>query len=200
MSIVELLTLFTDTLFPPREEEHIVRALTLSMVEEMYQTYNVNDWTALSSYKDARVRALIHEAKYEGNVNAQKLLAEFIHLHAKNLLLPDDVVWIPMPLHPARLRARGYNQVTRILHEAHGTYQDTVLVRVRNTKSQTELSRTERLINMNNAFTCISPEIVCGKSVIIVDDVVTTGATLQAAKKAIMEHGPKSVILLALAH
>ncbi len=78
--------------------------------------------------------------------------------------------------------------------------REGVLARVRDTRPQTELSREERLTNVKDAFACIAPEAIVGKDVVIVDDVVTTGATLTSAAHAILKHNPRSVTCIALAH
>ena len=102
------------------------------------------------------------------------------------------------------MRARGYNQVTEVLryalHENHHALSLNTLTRIRDTRPQVELNRLERLTNMKEAFLVTRPESVAGKDIILVDDVVTTGATLHEAEAALMLHNPRSVTLLALAH
>jgi competence protein ComFC len=200
MLLAELLTAFIDTLFPPREDERVVRELTLDVLQELYQPHTKDGWTTLSSFKDTRVRALVHQAKYERDANAQKLLGKLLARHIDEHLEMREAVWVPIPLSPARLRARGYNQVTEVLAHSGLPFVHDALVRTHDTKPQTTLTKAERLVNMENVFAVVRPESITGKDVVILDDVVTTGATLRSAKNALGKHAPKSITLLALAH
>jgi ComF family protein len=196
----KLLTVLSDIIFPPRPDEVLVRTLTEEMVLACYSETIRPAWTALCTFSHPSVRALIHEAKFERNENAQMLLgALFTHYISKN---PQhkEALFLPMPLSTKRLRVRGYNQVASILTYADVHMRTDVLVRVRDTRPQTELSREERFTNVKEAFACISPEVVYGKDIIIVDDVVTTGATLGAAVFAVGKYSPRSVTSIAIAH
>ena len=72
--------------------------------------------------------------------------------------------------------------------------------RVRDTRPQTELARNERISNMRKAFIIKQPQQIVGKHIVLLDDVTTTGATLHAAKAALLLHHPASVTCIALAH
>lgn len=200
MRIVALLKTLGDILFPPRSTEQLVRSLTTEDVRTCYTEAVVRDVTALSSFSDARMRALIHEAKYVHNEDAQVLLATLIHMYCERHPAIERAVFIPVPLSHERMRSRGYNQVTKVLARAGIEPHTEILERVRHTRPQTELGRAERLTNMHNAFVCTKPETVRGNDIVLVDDVVTTGATLEAAKGALLQHAPRSITLLALAH
>jgi len=112
--------------------------------------------------------------------------------------LPDRV--IPIPLHPSRLRARGFNPaggLARALAREHGVRcAPTALRRVRATRSQTGLGRAERARNVRDAFRAAGP---VPARVWLVDDVVTTGATLEAAARALCRAGARSVVALCAA-
>jgi ComF family protein len=110
---------------------------------------------------------------------------------------------LPIPLHRARYYERGYNQSTML---AEGVAQvlgqpcrDDVLRRPRVTRSQTHLSRSERWANVGAAFAVEASETVAGRHVLLVDDVLTTGATLAAAAAVLRQHGAVAVDALALA-
>jgi len=194
-----------DFIFPPSPEARAVRILTPDDCSQLYRESQTNGVTALTDFSSHSVRALIHEAKFHGSVHAQRLLAEILSEHIKKHPALENVLWIPIPLSPLRARMRGYNQVTEVLrHTARETTPpnilDHVLVRVRDTVPQTTLARKERLVNMMNAFVLKNHEVISGKDVVILDDVTTTGATLHAAKAALLPHGPTSITLIALAH
>jgi predicted amidophosphoribosyltransferase len=123
--------------------------------------------------------------------------------HLQSMQMPIGYI-IPIPLSPARLRARGYNQVLEILQanplDPKYTILTNVLVRTRNTRPQTELARSERLTNMHDVFGVVHGESIAGKHILLVDDVTTTGTTLKTAKAALLPYAPASITCLALAH
>jgi ComF family protein len=114
---------------------------------------------------------------------------------------PDAIV--PIPLHRTRLYERGYNQST-MLAEGLSDALDVPLhtdwlTRPRATRSQTHLSRADRWANVATAFDVTAPDEVDGASLLIVDDIITTGSTAVAAAAALKEAGAARVTLCALA-
>jgi ComF family protein len=109
----------------------------------------------------------------------------------------------PVPLHPARLFKRRYNQaaeLARPLARQHGlAYLPDVLVRRRQTGSQAGKSGGARRRNVAGAFEVRAPTSVTGKAIVLIDDVLTTGATAEACAKALKSAGAASVDLLVLA-
>jgi ComF family protein len=147
----------------------------------------------------------IHRMKYSG---MERLASHFGGLAGEILfgadipgMMPDAV--ISVPLHPVRRRERGYNQSERIAAGFAGAFglpvRRDLLVRRRATKTQTGLTGEERQENVKNAFRVIRPGSARGLSLIVVDDVVTTGATLNACARALKDAGAESVIGFALA-
>ncbi|MCA9363666.1 ComF family protein [Candidatus Kaiserbacteria bacterium] len=200
-----LFTKLFDILFPPSPELRIVRATTAAAVCVQCRPMYEDGIYALTHFKDGTMRALIHEAKFHHNAHALALLGTLFAHGLTHLPLPDaNFLILPIPLSPARKRERGYNQVAEVLHAAARERSLAIdahtLVRTRHTKPQTELSREERLHNMKDAFAVRTPERIAGAHIIVVDDVYTTGATLRAAKAALLPHTPASVTCLALAH
>lgn len=192
-----------DVVFPPSADTHTVRTLDATAVKKMYTCRCVDDVYILSTYSDPRIRALIHEAKFHHNTHANTLLGVLFSQYAKTLT-PPEVVLVPIPLSRARLRARGYNQVHEVLKKsslpATVPVRTDILVRTLHTKPQTELKRAARLVNVRNAFGVADIAAITGKHIIIIDDVMTTGATLRAAKAALLPYSPASVTCVALAH
>ena len=143
-------------------------------------------------------RALVHALKYAhadyaADEMGEKMLAHF----ATYAELAEADLIMPVPLHPNKKRARGYNQserLARVFAAGIGLPLDTVsLVRVRDTISQTTLGRQGRLQNMLGAFACRYPTRVKGKSILLIDDVATTGATLEGCAVALKQAGAKHV-------
>ena len=193
-----------DLLFPPTEDELHIRNVSPDAFLKKYDHRSFNNIQHLSSFKDQEIRSAIHLAKFHKSTHAINLLSEL----CKKYLSQEEgnFLILPIPLSQGRLRARGYNQAAEIMRPAcpkdgRHTLNETVLLRSRDTKPQTTLRKDERLKNMSNCFTAGSDAgLIHGKDVLLFDDVVTTGATLEAAKQAVSRHDPKSITCLALAH
>lgn len=148
------------------------------------------------------VRALIHAFKYDGYTFLAAYLGEQLALEFKKYPeLSCSQVIIPVPLHPKKQRARGYNQ-SQLLAKELSRMTGLVakadwLSRSRNTKPQARLNRQERLGNMTGAFQA-APDVK-GKNILLVDDVATTGATLEGCALALKEAGAKQVVAFTLA-
>lgn len=205
MKLVHICTSVLDFIFPPSSDELMVRALTTERVGQLYTPTYRDGVCRLAQFQEARVRALIHEAKFHHNTQAYELLGILMTLYFNDTRRPVDCI-VPIPLSPARMRARGYNQVHEVLKRTvapHGTEVRTdILLRTVHTKPQTELKRSERLKNVRGAFGTAdkTKSYITGKHIVIVDDVTTTGATLQSAKHALLPYSPASVTCVALAH
>jgi ComF family protein len=141
---------------------------------------------------------LVHRMKYEhqwplGEHLADRLLAQE---RVKGILHGAEVL-VAVPLHRMRQISRGYNQAAVIasrLGKLCDIQRARPLVRLRNTETQTNLhSRAKRVENLKGAFALVNPKPVTGKHVVLVDDVMTSGATLQAAGRALLEARPASL-------
>ena len=112
---------------------------------------------------------------------------------------------VPVPVHARRRRERGFSQAERLLAAARGFVHGLPridarsLVRVRATVDQAGLSRAERQRNVRDAFAVVAPGAVAGASLLLVDDVMTTGATADAAARALLAAGARRVEVFALA-
>lgn len=152
-------------------------------------------------YLEGPLRTAIHRFKYS---NVRGLAVPLGRLAVESLLrydLPVDAI-VPVPLHPRRLRERGYNQAnllaTEIGKSRNLAVVDDVLVRVRSTMPQVGLSAKRRRENVKDAFRCTSATLQ-GHNVLLVDDVCTTGATLEACSLALRQVGVGLVWGLVLA-
>jgi ComF family protein len=149
-------------------------------------------------------QGLVHALKYRGQQTVGVLLGQLYghELAAANLATEFDVV-LPVPLHPRKLKARGFNQsdcfAQGLAHSLQLPWHADVLARVRATTTQTRKTRTERLDNVEAIFTVTQPARVTGQRVLLVDDVITTGATTEACGLAILAAGCARLSIAALA-
>lgn len=149
------------------------------------------------------IDAAIHAMKYAGRRNlARELGAWLEHLPGIDELDPDALV-VPIPIHPARHRERGYNQAEEIAAgwcaaSNRKPLDRSIVRRHKNTSTQTALHEQERLINVASAFHVESPSSLTGRRCILVDDVITTGATVNACATALLEAGALRVDAVAL--
>ncbi len=157
--------------------------------------------------KKGIVQELIHNLKYKGLEEIGVVLGNWYvqDLKTLNLENPFDIV-IPVPLHKRKFRERGYNQVTtfgKALAEGlEITYDDTVLFRKKYSKTQSKKNLLGRSENIENIFDVLSIEKHQNKHLLLVDDVLTTGATLEACSRALLKiPGIKiSIVCMAMAH
>jgi Predicted amidophosphoribosyltransferases len=148
------------------------------------------------------VRELVHRLKYQHQASLASPMSSLLYEYMADNPLPADVL-VPVPLFPRRRRIRGYNQSALL---AQGLARrlglpvdDRTLVRARNTASQAETANAEaRKLNVSGAFQCKGGALR-SKRVLLIDDVATTGATLNACAQALREAGAASVWALTFA-
>jgi ComF family protein len=150
------------------------------------------------------LRTLVHRMKYRHGWPFAELLADRLAAHdpAKTVLEQSDCL-VAIPLHPLRQWGRGYNQAAviaeRLGHRCKKPMR-TPLVRLRNTHSQTTLhAQAKRFENLRDAFGLIDGKCVRGQRVVLVDDVMTTGATLRSAARTLLKAEPAGIDVLVVA-
>lgn len=145
----------------------------------------------------------VYAMKYAGRRRLARDLGAWLeHLPSIDELERDALI-VPIPIHPARRRERGYNQAEEIAAGWCGAsnrrcLDRSIVQRRKNTSTQTALDEQERLINVSTAFHVSSPSILVGRRCILVDDVITTGATVNACATALLEAGAVRVDAVAL--
>lgn len=168
------------------------------------------------SFRDPRVRTLIHHLKYRGRTVVVRVCAEALSERLTEEISEkitygtfQDPLIVPIPLHPTRKRSRGYNQaelLARALAETASfscAYEQNVLKRIKDTPAQARIKdRRKRARNIIGAF-ALHPgaqQKIVGRDIILIDDVATTGATLREAEKVLKCAGAREVLLAAVAH
>lgn len=196
---MRLLSRLLDILFPPSDTEALAREATYDVIAPLMRptihTLGKHSCISLLPYQHPVVRALVIEAKFKGSTHAQRLLGLILHNYLFEVR--ESVLLVPVPLGRVRLAERGYNQVEEVIR--HGDRPVAhVLERVRETPPQTSVLGRSRRRNMEGAFaaSAIDPEA----SYIVIDDVMTTGATLADTARALEEAGTVHIQLLAVAH
>jgi ComF family protein len=155
---------------------------------------------------DAELRELIHLFKYNGVRPAGVLLGRLLQQAISGLQLPAAPVLIPVPLWSGKRQARGFNQAEAVaraflsLNSSGSIQLDTSsLARTRETASQTGLTRKQRRENVRGAFAVIKAEKIRGRSILLVDDVMTTGTTVNECARVLLRAGAKEVFVATVA-
>ncbi len=155
----------------------------------------------VSYFENNPIRPAIHSLKYNNHKAVASILGKFLVDTYQRYNLIVDVI-IPVTLHPSRFRERGYNQsellATQVGNILGLPINTTTLQRTRKTESQMQLGADKRRQNVANAFTCCNQELL-GQAVLLIDDVCTTGSTLDACARALKQSGVASVWGLTLA-
>ncbi|MDO8557532.1 MAG: ComF family protein [Candidatus Jorgensenbacteria bacterium] len=162
---------------------------------------------AATDYGNAEARELLHALKYNHIRSAAHPIAEILAYYVTELVLHHGLITagallVPIPLHPRRERLRGYNQAMLVaqifaskISPADLPVVTDALARVKHTHSQTECADyAERAKNIAGSFVVKNPDTVFGKTVIIFDDVYTSGATMREAARVLKLAGAKKVV------
>lgn len=154
--------------------------------------------------KGSRVQHLMHQFKYRGRWEIGVYLGRLYGSELKESDAFKDVdMVIPVPLHPNKLRKRGYNQSEKFaqgLSQSMGIELNTAtLLRTHASETQTRKSRFSRWENVKEIFVVKNPEKIAGKHILLVDDVITTGATIEACAQHLLNHEGTRVSVASLA-
>ncbi len=207
---------------PLKRQENLVCEKCINGIELTYPRKEIDSLRVKSLATGDRILELIHLFKYRAKISIGKRLGQMMSAVFENdkVLKQTDVI-IPVPLYRTRQRQRGFNQSeilasamskelgkTAIIEEpgkigvSPVSIYKNALIRTRNTKSQTsftakDLSRSDKIrlrkLNVKNAFWVRRPELVKGKKIALIDDVFTTGATLQECAKTLLNAGADTV-------
>lgn len=218
LKIVNKLTaLFLDFILPKSKRAKELDLLTPEKFLEKIKNANpisVVDARALFSYKDPLVKDTIWLLKYQKNRRAAEILGEILgNITAewlddlKNFENFNNPLLVPVPMGKSRLKERGKNHCESLCEEMIKAvpiglinYEPNALSKIRETGSQAKTkNRLERLKNLSDSFSA-NQHIVQNRNILLIDDVITTGATIEEARKTLLKAGAKKVIALTVAH
>ncbi len=207
-----------DFIFPPTKEEALITSLALEDLQKGTQALQSDrrlpGSLILFEYHNTLVRTLILALKENGNKKACSLLAEALYdrlieeLADKNIMQGfTKPLLIPIPVSKKTRSLRGWNQCELLCRELcvlDGNQNMELclhtLIKHRHTSDQVGKSKTERSTNLKDCFSIQKPERIQGRNIIVLDDVVTTGATISEAKRTLLQAGAKKVFIVAVAH
>jgi len=182
-----------EIFFPPTKDEQRIIAATKQDILDLYQPRRQHGHFTCTSYQQPLVRSLITTNKFSANRQAAQWLSLLLNTFLDTVKEP--VTLVPVPLSTKRERKRGHNQTTTILQQLPEPHIQELLCRTRDTPPQTSCDRKTRHTNVADAFeaTSLHSKTPLG-TIFIVDDVVTTGSTLRAAKQALAQAYPAQKI------
>jgi predicted amidophosphoribosyltransferase len=202
-----------DAVLPASDDVRLARSIREEELAELFNPQSTGDVSVVSlfPYRDPRIRALIRSVKFYGEKTALPLLGRMAGEYLIDVIADKKLFagWetpllVPMPSSKDRERARGYNQVERFADacipylESAVTHAPNALAR-KNRKSQVHVPRPFRASNVRGAFFVPDPGIVRGKHIILLDDVIESGATMKDARRALLEAGAAGVFGVAIA-
>lgn len=160
--------------------------------------------TAYTFNKGGLLQRLIHQLKYENKPQIGIELGQMYGSLLKDSLPYSTVDYIiPVPLHPKKKHLRGYNQAAMIAKglafSMEKKWSSDYLIRTDNTETQTQKSRLDRFANVENAFGVNNKAEIEGKHLLLVDDVITTGATLEACAQTLLQVDNVKISIMAIA-
>jgi competence protein ComFC len=184
------------------------------MVLDNIRSISRDHMTALFDYRNRSVRMMIWMLKYQKNTEIASKFATALEHYLIGALSDrilfdnfDNPILIPMPLARVRRRERGFNQVELVAHALYVSNETlchldaTSLRRIKNTQSQTTtIDKEEREENLRNAFHVTKRNMISDRNIILLDDVITTGSTMNEGRVALLDSGARQVWCVALAH
>ncbi|WP_405608678.1 ComF family protein [Polaribacter sp. Asnod1-A03] len=176
------------------------------IIKSFYGRIEIEKANALLFYRKTGItKKLIHELKYKGNEEIGTFFGNWLgEILKENNQFTDIDYIIPVPLHPKKLKQRGYNQVTQFGESLSNHLKkpliENVLLRTSTAKTQTFKARFDRFNNIDTKFQLIDTSIFKNKHVLLIDDVITTGATLESCAKELQKTENIKISILTMAY
>lgn len=148
------------------------------------------------------IKKLIHRFKYQGKTDCLVSVSTLARDHPALEEMREADLIIPVPLHPARLRERGFNQallLARAIFPGDRRVVPRLLIRIRATAPQAGFDGAARRANLRKAFEVTAPGLLAGKRILLIDDVLTTGSTVNECAKTLKKAGAAEVLVITLA-
>lgn len=182
-------------------EEHSEPSGKQICTECRFHVHNYDQALAVFEYS-ITIKELIHRYKYDGEYGLSRTFGFFMSELLKKSGWDIHMI-IPVPLHKNRLKSRGFNQAALLsdyLSQRSGIPSaEDVLIRCVDTKTQTGFNRYQRAENLKNAFTVVNPPAVKGRNILLIDDVHTTGATVDSCSRVLHQAGAGKVYVITIA-
>lgn len=219
--IIKILNKILDLILPQKcfncgECGHIICENCISIIPRNEKYLGIDNM-AVFSYQNNIMKECVALLKYKKVFSIAKELSRYLYeasledVSETKMMLggfeKDKIILIPVPLHKDKLKSRGYNQSELLVKEiaynnkeCFDIYND-VLLKIRVTESQVlKEKRQDRIKNLKGAFSIKNKQKIKGKTILLIDDVITTGTTVEECRKTLLEAGARKVIALALAH
>lgn len=155
--------------------------------------------------KQSRIQHIVHELKYRNNEKIGELLAELLASELTKKIDYTTVDYIiPVPIHPKKLKTRGYNQLTKLGEKLSKrlniTFQENLLSKKHSSETQTKKNKLNRWKNAQESFELIDNTFLENKTILLIDDVITTGATLEACANELLKTKNLTLHIATIAH
>ncbi len=166
---------------------------------------NLSELGFAANYENELIKNIIWNLKYRFVRDLSETLALILYKYLLSVKIKNLASYciIPVPLHKSRLKWRGFNQSELIAEKLSEKLNipliSDTLVRLKKTDDQTKLDKEKRGLNLQNAFQIKNPDLISGKNIFLLDDVYTSGATIEEAAKTLKQTGAKKIIGLVVA-
>ena len=212
-----IMNIILDIIFPPSKIQKKLKNITAEdfIFEVNRTTYEDKNVITIFDYNNKLIKQAIWSLKFRNNKRLSKIFAQIIYDEILEKLSDlkifsnfKDPVLIPIPLFKKRLRERGYNQCELIAEEmsvldknSNFILEKNVLIKIKDTTQQSRAkNKKERLENLKGCFKIKKFEKIKSRNIILLDDVITTGATIKEARNELKKNGARKIITITIAH